>query len=537
MPVALVPVAMAPVALTSVALAAVVSAAVAVPLALVLPALAGTDGAAQVARADFWSAHPLLPLDLRWYGGVSGWGYSLLTPPVVAALGTRVQGALCAVVAAVALAALLVRGQVRRPRLGAAVGAVALCGNLPAGRSAFALGTALALLALLALPGAAPRRGVRTAGGVLLAVAAVLASPVAGLFLGLAGVAVALAGRRRDGLLLAAGCAVPLVAVQLLYGDGGRMPFQWPVTWRPALAALAVAALAGRRHRALVLGALLYAAGVLVTYAVPGALGSNVERLALLLAAPLLAATAVLPGAGGLRPAAWRRPATAALVLVATALALRWQATVPLRDLRTARQELPVSGYAPLRAALPPGAGRLEVVPLRNHGEAAVMARTSLLARGWERQVDVAENAVLYAGPLRPAAYRRWLDEHAVAYVALADAPLDWSAGPESALLAAAPDYLEPVPVGGRWRLWRVRDPSPLVSAPARLLAATAADVRISADGPSTALLRLRWSPLLTVTAGSACLSPAPDGVRVAFLAAGEVRVSSGPVPRHASCG
>lgn len=185
---------------------------------------------------------------------------------------------------------------------------------------------------------------------------------------------------------------------------------------------------------------------------------------------------------------------------------------VPLRDLAAAGQELPAAGYAPLLAALPPEqSGRVEVVPLRNHGEAAIVARHSLLARGWERQVDVAQNAVLYRAAVDPDVYHRWLDERAVSYVALADAPLDWSTQAEVALLARAPDYLEPVAVGGRWHLWRVRDPVPLADPPARVLAADGAGVTLVAAAPSSSTLRLRWSRLLVVSSGAACLAPAPE--------------------------
>src|SRR5688572_31748854 len=66
----------------------------------------GTDLSAQQARADFFAAAGLTPVDLRWYGGTVQYGYSLVTPFVMTALGTRVTGVLAAVIATLALAEL-----------------------------------------------------------------------------------------------------------------------------------------------------------------------------------------------------------------------------------------------------------------------------------------------------------------------------------------------------------------------------------------------------------------------------------------------
>src|SRR5688572_33110516 len=72
-------------------------AAVLAVLFLLAPPL-GTDLSAQQARADFFAAAGFTPVDLRWYGGTVQYGYSLVTPLVMAALGTRFTGALAAVV-------------------------------------------------------------------------------------------------------------------------------------------------------------------------------------------------------------------------------------------------------------------------------------------------------------------------------------------------------------------------------------------------------------------------------------------------------
>ncbi|MCM0679168.1 hypothetical protein NCC78_31540, partial [Micromonospora phytophila] len=139
---------------------------------LALPGM-GSDLAAQVARADFFAAHGLTPVDLRWYGGVQQFGYSLVSQPVMALLGVRVTGALALLAAATALAALLVRTGVPRPLLGSLVGVVTIAGNLVAGRVTYGLGVAFGLGALLALtlpaPGGRrlPRLGLAAAGALL----------------------------------------------------------------------------------------------------------------------------------------------------------------------------------------------------------------------------------------------------------------------------------------------------------------------------------------------------------------------------------
>ncbi|BCJ61026.1 hypothetical protein Jiend_44480 [Micromonospora endophytica] len=117
---------------------------------LILPAM-GSDLAAQVARADFFATHGPVPIDMRWYGGVQQFGYSLLAQPVMALLGVRVTGAVALIAAATVFAALLVRAGVPRPLLGSLVGVVTIAGNLVSGRVTYGLGVAFGLAALLAL--------------------------------------------------------------------------------------------------------------------------------------------------------------------------------------------------------------------------------------------------------------------------------------------------------------------------------------------------------------------------------------------------
>ncbi len=493
-------------------------------LVLLLPP-SGTDLAAQVARADFWSGHGWAAYDLRWYGGVHPAAYSVLAPSLMATVGVRLAGALAAVAGAVALAALLHRTDAGRPGWGAAWGAVVLVANLVSGRVTFGLGAAVGLATLLALPRRPPVPPARVALSGLLAAVTTLLSPVAGLFVGLAGLALAGTGRRRDGGTLVLGAALPLLAVQAGFGEGGTMPYAWRVAWPTLLATLVVALVVPRTARAVRLGALLYAGGVLAAFLLPTALGSNAERLGLLLAGPLLAALARGPR----------------VVLVPVlALTAYWQASPALGDLRYAGDPAAGAGYsAGLLAQLHQRnaeTGRVEVVPQRNHWEAAVVARSFPLARGWERQLDVARNPLFYDGRLTPAAYRSWLADSAVGYVALADVPLDWAATAEARLVQAGQPELEPVWSDAHWQLWRVRDPTPLVSPPGRLLAATPDSVTLDVPAAQPVLLRLRWSRWLVVRGPAGCLRRAGDGVLLVASAAGTYRVGSHGPPGGARC-
>ena len=114
---------------------------------------------------------------------------------------------------------------------------------------------------------------------------------------------------------------------------------------------------------------------------------------------------------------------------------------------------------------------RIEVVPTQRHWETVHVASRLPLARGWERQLDMGRNAIFDAAELDPEAYHEWLREHAVRFVALADAPIDPSGVDEACLVGSGLPYLELVWRDRHWRLFRVLDAEPLVDGPARLVA------------------------------------------------------------------
>jgi len=174
---------------------------------------------------------------------------------------------------------------------------------------------------------------------------------------------------------------------------------------------------------------------------------------------------------------------------------------------------------------------RVEVPPTQHHWESAYIAPAFSLARGWERQLDMAYNGLFYQkGALTPASYRSWLLSNGVSYVALPDAPLDYAATAEAALLrSGAVAGLQEVWHTSHWRLWRVLGSEGLASAPASVIALSpkAVVVRFSAAGAS--VVKIRWAPswsFAAATVSGACLLPGPGGwTELKAAHAGEFRL------------
>ncbi|MFY1656636.1 hypothetical protein [Micromonospora sp. WMMD1274] len=523
-----------------------VSALVLAVLYLTLPAT-GSDLSAQVARAGFFAEHGAALVDLRWYGGVHPWGYSLVSPPLMALLGVRVTGALALLASATAFAALLVRARVPRPLLGSLVGVVTIAGNLVSGRVTYALGVAFGLAALLALtvparrtrlaaadaagepadpglagsgpagPGAAG--GGRSVWAAVAAGAAALlasaASPVAGLFVGLAGVALLLTRRYADGLLLAVPAAAPLAVTGLLFGEGGWMNISTADTVHAVVTSLVVAALVA--YRPVRVGALLSAAGVLASALLHTPVGLNATRLVVMFALPVLAAAATLPAplSDRLRATGRRSRIVGAVGLaVLLAVVCWWQPPVVTADLRSADDPTADPAYfAPLRAELARRGltGRVEVPPTRNYWEAAHMGDVPL-ARGWLRQADIDRNPLFFTTvpgadgtgvPLTPITYRDWLADNAVQYVAVPDAEFSWVGSSEAKLVETGQPYLTEVWSDRHWKLYAVAEPTPLVGAPGELVRQDGASITFRAPAAGPIPIRVRHDRWLTVDGGA----------------------------------
>jgi hypothetical protein len=479
---------------------------------LVAPPL-GTDLSAQVAHADFVRDFGLTPVDFRWYGGTVQYGYSAVSPAVMALLGARFTGALGLLASSMLLALLLSRTGARRPLLGGLLGTAAFAGNLVSGRVTFALGMAFGLAALLALT--APRRWVRLTFAVAGAVLAAATSPVAGLFLGLACAALLLARRLGwEPVVVGLASAVPIGVMAWASGPGGWMNIGRTDTIHAVVTGVLVALVVP--WRAVRIGAALAAIGVLAAFAVHTPVGLNATRLATVFALPVVAAFAVLR---------WRW-----LVPMLVALAV-WQPPLLVGDLRDVGNPTASRAYwAPLLRELARRApvGRVEVPPTRDYWESAYVARSVPLARGWLRQVDLADNGLFFTPSLDAARYRDWLADNGVTYVALPDAELSWVARSEGALIRGGVPFLAPVWHDEHWTLYTVQGGQSIVDG-ATLVSSTGAAVRFDVSAPdSTVLVRVRWSRWLRIDGPrGARLAPTGRWTRVRVSTPGRYTVTS----------
>ena len=492
-------------------------------VAYLLVAPPSADLAAQEYRAQLG----LALWNNGWFAGHHTPGYSVLFPPLGGMLGVRLTGALAAVAAAALFAPLSRRHWGERAGGAAALWfAAGTTAVLLTGRLTFLLGVAIGVGALLAL---ARDRRVLAA---VLAAATTLASPVAGLFVALAaaGWALAAAAPQRVrawawGAAVAAAALAPVAVTLVLFPQGGTHNIVGSSFWPALVASLGVAALLPAQERALRVGALLYALLLVAAFVIDSPLGGNATRLGALVAGPIVLGALI----------GRRSPWLIAALAVAAAY---WPLYPAVRDVARASGDPSVNaGYhAPLLDFLrdAPGSFRVEIPYTENHWEARHVpgGRDGIaLARGWERQLDRRFGALFYDGSLDAATYRAWLDEHAVAYVAVPDVPLDDAGRHEAKLVADGLPYLRAVWRNEHWRAYAVRRPVPLAEGAAGIRArATLSDtgVAVHASRPGSVLLRVRFTRWWRMTAGRGCVREAPGGMtRVVFRAAGTIRLQA----------
>ncbi len=480
------------------------------------------DLAAAVYRHDLFTAEGFTVWDNNWYAGHHIPGYSLVFEPLAAIAGLRGLAVL-AVLASSVLFACLARW---RFAPGAAVAAsvafaIAASGDAWIGRLTFAVGVSFGLAAVLAIVHR------RVAGAVVLAALCSAASPVAGLFLALAGAAHLLATRTRTvGLSLALPAFAVALGMALAFPEGGREPFPATSFVAALAAALAFAALLPRAERVLLAGARLYVLAVVASLLLPTPMGSNVDRLGVLFALPLLI------GVHLSRQDRLAGPRLAVAALVGAALAV-WVLWGPVREVAKVSGDASASAayYVPLERFLSAALrepGRVELPLTRSHWEAAMLASRFPIARGWERQLDVADDPLFFDGPLTERAYDGWLRANAVRYVALPDVALDSSSRAEARLLRAGAPYLRLVYATAHWRVWAVTDAAPLARGPGVATQLGRDDFALRADAPGTFVVQVHYTRYWTVTEGRGCVARAPGGWTVVRARApGVVRVSA----------
>jgi hypothetical protein len=477
----------------------------------------GGDLAAQETWARFAVEHGDSAYGLFWFGGAHTANYSLISPYLMGFFGVRTIAVASGLAGGWLVSVLLLRSGIRRPLPPALLAAFGLWTNVAAGRTTFALGVAFGLAACLLLVG--ERRTVLAAGYALLATAA---SPVAGLFLVVAGAAHVLLRDWARGAALTVPPFAVVATTTLLFPFHGQEPMAAGRILWPFLLGTAVALLAPRRWRVLRLGGTVYAVGVVLSYLIPSPIGTNVERLALLFAPALLLAALLSTH----RRARARRGALA----LALAGSLFWLGSGTPTSFLRGSAEVPAwaaETHGVVRALDQLGAGRarVEAVPTEDHREAALLSPYVNLARGWNTQLDMQRGRFFYDGTFSSAKYRAWLDRWAVGFVAVADTEPDRYGAAEARLVESRPEWLEPVWSDAHWRVYRVRDAVPLVSAPARVVRTSGAalDVRMPAAGSAT--VRVVYSPWLRVDGG--CLRAQGEFTRLTVGAAGVYRIKS----------
>ncbi|HEX5526871.1 MAG TPA: hypothetical protein VFX44_06695 [Solirubrobacterales bacterium] len=470
------------------------------------------DLAAQVFRTELFQHAGLAIWNGSWYGGHYTLTYSLLFPPLGALLGPQVVGML-AVIASSYFFDRLVRDrwgvEARWATLWFAAGVVTLLAD---GQLTFALGVAFGLAALRALQlGRAPL-------AIVAAAATPLASPVAGAFL--AGIVLAGAaepGRRLSRLAIGAGAlALTLTLLpNLAFPEAGQFPFVFssyiaiPLWCAGALVLTQGVRGEERQLRRVIVGYLLAST---LLWLVPNALGGNAVRLGALFGGPVLAAVLL-----SRRP----RPAVPAWVFapvlaLAIAGSLYWQLTASVAQIArsvndpstTAAFFEPASRWLQAHGA---DGARIEVPPTANHWESAYLAPKFELARGWLRQLDTTRDDLFYdEKELNAATYGAWLRANAISYVALPDAPLDYSSETERKLILSQPSYLDLRFRSPHWRIYEVKDPKPLVAplgaAQAQTLWFGRQGFALDVQRPGEFLVRVSFTPYWSITRGAGCI-------------------------------
>jgi hypothetical protein len=471
------------------------------------------DLAAQVYRVGLFNHVGFAVWDEHWYAGHDLPGYSLLFPPLASLLGLRLVAGL-SVLASVVLFERLTRAVYGSSmRWGSGWFAVAAVGDIWIGRLTFALGVSFALAAVFALV----HRRARSA--LVLAGLCAAASPVAGLLLALAGLTHALHRRSSQAVLvLAVPAAAVVVPLMLLFPEGGFEPY--PVLSFAATLLVVVAFLWALPPEEPLLrtGGVIYLLACLLCLLVHTPIGSNIERYGVLLAGPLLLC-ALADGARRAGGGILARGRSAPVAVVALCLIAVWVGWGPVREtLAVAGNEsTQASYYAPVKRFLagigsPPAPVRVEVPLTRSHWEAALLAPSVSLARGWEKQLDERFDRVLLVPDLTAAAYGGWLHEQAVSYVALPDTTLDPSSAQEGRLILHGLPYLREVFTSQHWRVYQVLAPTPLASGPGQLTSLGHDTFTLRAASPGSFVVRVHFTRYWTVIGGSGCVAEAPGG-------------------------
>jgi hypothetical protein len=482
----------------------------------------GSDLAAHLYQRAVYIQHGFALWNNFWYAGrYSFITYSLIYYPLAAWIGIRLLAVATISAAALAFAIVVLRQWGVKARWSSRTFAVAWAATVLTAAFPFALGAALALLAIVVLQ----RRHLWWFA--LLAVLTAAASPLAFLLLALILFGIGIARRTDHRLVLGTGLAIGTVglaevALWRMFPNDGRYPFSiWELLGALVFCGFGIV-LSWRIEGSSVLRFVfpVYAVGCVIAFFVPSALGDNVLRVRYL-AVPIAVLLLTLRE--------WR---PRLLAFVAFGLAVSWNVS-PLVGSVTASASDPSASatyWAPaiqyLHRHLTPSY-RVEAVDTSNHWAAYYLPKSGIpLVRGWFRQDDFPQNGILY-GPFGPKAYLAWLRSLGVRYVVLANAPPDYSADAESDLLQSGRLALPIVLATPTLTVFAVPSPRPIVTGPgsARIVALREAGLTVSVAKPGTYRIAIRYTDFWHASSG--CVAAGKDEmIRLLARRAGVVKMT-----------
>jgi hypothetical protein len=461
----------------------------------------GGDLAAQDAWAEFVGRHPDSAYNLAWYGGMHPVSYSVVSPYLMSVLGVRTTMMIAGTISAGLLMLILIRCRrwVREPWWPALAGVFGLVCNAISGRVTFGLGMAFALGATACVFCWPHRwrykRWAKALCAAPLAALATMASPVAGLFVGLVAVALFLQKRRPGAWALGLAPSVVVALSAWLFPFSGTQPMGLESVTLPTIYGVLVFFMVPTAWKTVRITSAVYALAVLLVWLVSSQIGSNITRLAMLFAGVVL--VAALPFTVP-RSRKWY-----ALVVASVGFFV-WIGAKTVNDIihttpaaSWARELAPLVNQLQVVSA---EKGRVEVVPARSHREASALAPYVNLARGWNRQADMERNPLFYDGTLNSANYHAWLQRWAVHYVVLPKGDPDGNGGErERQLVQRGMPYLKQIWGDANWQLFEMTDPTPMADPPAVVERAEQGELTIEVKQAGRVLIRIPYSPWLSL--------------------------------------
>ncbi|MYT06492.1 MULTISPECIES: membrane protein [Streptomyces] len=460
----------------------------------------GGDLAAQDAWAEFVGRHPDSAYNLAWYGGMHPVSYSIVSPYLMSVLGVRTTMMLAGTVSAGLLTLVLIRSRsVKNPLWASLAGVYAFLCNAASGRVTFGLGTMFALGAV-AVVFCWPhrwryKRWAKALCAAPLAALATMASPVAGLFVGLVAVALFLQKRRPGAWALGLAPTAVVALSAWLFPFAGTQPMKIASVLLPLAYGLLVFLLVPREWTTVRITAGVYSLSVVLVWLVSSQIGSNISRLSMLFAGVALAAAL---------PFTVPRSRKWYATVIAFAGFTVW---IGFKSVDDVVHTTPTASWARELAPLvnelqEVGAekGRVEVVPAASHREASALAPYVNLARGWNRQADMERNPLFYDDTLNSANYHEWLQRWAVHFVVVPKDEPDGDGGQrERELVQRGMPYLRQIWGDANWQLFQVTDPAPLASPNTVVDRAAQGEMTMRVKKAGRILIRIPYSPWLSI--------------------------------------